>query len=147
MTALVAAARTASTVPVGHLLGETVLWLAVIVVALFGLKYLAKRRKSPSARLGKMDLGNLTVVSRQSIGKGQWIAVVEADGKRVLVGISGAGFTRLGELDGNPPAEVPRGTPTFDFGRSAASPSATPTSATTKRAGILERVREATVRR
>lgn len=94
-------------ISVGHLLMQMVLWLGVIVGALFGLSKLAQRSKGGAGRrMGSAPRARsdqLTVVSRQSVGKGQWIAVVEAEGQRFLVGISSAGFTPLGELRADGP--------------------------------------------
>ena len=111
---LVAAQHSAAAAPdlsVGHLLAQMVLWLGVIVVALFGLSKLARRSRGMGHKTAKgsgTTSGRLTVVSRQPVGKGQWIAVVEAEGQRFLVGISGAGFTPLGELrSGASGAEAP----------------------------------------
>ncbi len=95
-------------VSVGHVLAQMVLWLGVIVVALFGLSKLARRSKGMGRRTAKVPgtkSGRLTVVSRHPVGKGQWIAVVEAEGQRFLVGITGAGFTPLGELRGEIPSD------------------------------------------
>ncbi|MGC8470704.1 MAG: FliO/MopB family protein [Acidimicrobiales bacterium] len=127
-------------VSVGHVLAQMVLWLGVIVVALFGLSKLARRRKGTGPRAAKVPRtksGNLTVVGRHPVGKGQWIAVVEAEGQRFLVGITGAGFTPLGELRGDNPGD----------GGSAASLEALFSEDQGERPrSVLERARAATVR-
>ncbi|MDA8074902.1 MAG: flagellar biosynthetic protein FliO [Actinomycetota bacterium] len=112
MTDLVLAAQhgtaMAPDVSVGHLLVQMVLWLGVIVVALYGLSRIARRTKGAgrrAARASGVKSGRLDVVSRQPVGKGQWIAVVVAEGQRFVVGISGAGFTPLGELRGDAPRD------------------------------------------
>jgi len=169
---LLAAQHTTQMAPdvsVGHLLVQMALWLAVIVGALFGLSKLAQRAKGGARRTGKVPGtrgDGLTVVSRQPVGKGQWIAVVEAEGQRVLVGISAAGFTPLGELRsdgaaGGPDAEVP-GTLTTSLGASARSLGASARSLGTPDSSLvsllaasgasaprswLDRARAATVRR
>ncbi len=147
MTDLVfAAQRGASAAPdvsVGHLIAQMVLWLGVIVVALLGLSRLARRVKGAGRRATKMPgtkSGRLTVVGRQPVGKGQWIAVVEAEGQRFLVGISGAGFTPLGELRGGASDdEVPAASLEALFSDGERRDPDQP-------CGWLERVRAATVR-
>lgn len=138
MTTILASAHTATTISLGHLMGETVLWLCVIVAALFGLKYLSKHRKAPNRRLGRTLPGNLVIETRQSIGKGQWIAIVQADGKRFLVGISSAGFTRVGELDADTAG---------DRIGTLAKVETTTAPPEPKRSSLLARAKEATVRR
>lgn len=134
-------AAMAPDVSVGHLLVQMVLWLAVIVLALYGLSRLARRTKGAGRRITKasgVTSGRLVVVSRQPVGKGQWIAVVEAEGQRFVVGISGAGFTPLGELRGDAPrGEAPATSlePLFSE-RQGERPSS-----------LLDRARAATVRR
>ncbi len=128
-------------VSVGHVLAQMVLWLGVIVVALFGLSRLARRSKGAGRRAPKAPStksGRLTVVSRQPVGKGQWIAVVEAEGQRFVVGISGAGFTPLGEL---------RGGAARDEGQAAPVGPLLSEGEGERPHGLLDRARAATVRR
>ena len=145
MTDLVLAAQhgiaMAPDVSVGHVLAQMVLWLGVIVVALFGLSKLARRRKGTGPRAAKVPRaksGDLAVVGRRPVGKGQWIAVVEAEGQRFLVGITGAGFTPLGELRGDTPgAEEPAASLEALFAEDQGE----------RPRNLLERARAATVRR
>lgn len=162
-------------VSIDHLLLQTALWMTVIVGALFGLKWLARRRQGRAFRgaraaghglrgrknLGSAFTGGLEVIGRQPIGKGQWIAVVEAEGQRFLVGMSGSAFTALGELrteatDAEDPATSlgavlgARGLPAIraeeaDRAVGLLAP-ALPTGRAQKRS-LVERAREATVRR
>ena len=148
-------------VSVGHVLAQMVLWLGVIVVALFGLSKLARRSKGmgrSTAKVPGTKSGRLTVVSRHPVGKGQWIAVVEAEGQRFLVGITGAGFTPLGELRGEIPSDdddVPATSLESLLAGSAGSAGSAGRAGIVPRAGSegegpytwLERARAATVRR
>lgn len=60
----------------------------------------ANRRARPEAPLD--------VVYRRSLAKGAWVTLVEAAGKRFLVGVTEQSVTLLAEL---PPAEVPVAVP------------------------------------
>jgi len=141
-------------VSVGHLLAQMVLWLGVIVVALWGLSKLARRSKGMGRRTTKTAKasgaasGRLVVVSRQPVGKGQWIAVVEAEGQRFVVGITGAGFTPLGELRGDAlRGDAPRGDTPRDEGPAAPLEALFSGGQGEPPRGLLDRARAATVRR
>jgi hypothetical protein len=147
----------------GHLLLQTAVWLAVIVGALFALKWVSGRRRG-SARSKVRGRGvrgttarafprgpataGLEIIDRQPIGKGQWIAVVEAEGQRFLVGMSGAGFTALGELK----ADGAAGGDAASVLDAMLGATRVPVAAVTGEAGapgrsLLERARDVTVRR
>ncbi len=162
MTDLVLAAQRVALAPdvsVGHLLMQMVLWLGVIVVALWGLSKLARRSKgmgrrtTRTAKVSGTQPSTLTVVSRQPVGKGQWIAVVEAGAQRFVVGITGAGFTPLGELRGGlsrgdaPPDDAPRGDAHRDEGPATSFEPLFAEGQGERPRGLLDRARAATVRR
>jgi flagellar biogenesis protein FliO len=128
-------------VSVGHLLVQMVLWLGVIVAALFALSRLARRSRGSARRAPRTPgakRSRVAVVSRQPVGKGQWIAVVEAEGHRFVVGISGAGFTPLGELRGDAPRDEAQTVPLASFLSAREGEQSR---------GLLDRARAATVRR
>lgn len=101
---LLAAAHSSVTaaqdVSIGHILLQMVLALGVIVGGIWGFGKIMGRgrgkRRTGVRNRGRAD--GLTVLSRQMIGKGKSIAVVQAGEQCFLVGIGEAGLTPLGEL-------------------------------------------------
>lgn len=146
---LLAAARStlAPSVSVGHLLVQMVVALVIVVGGIWLLSKILKMAKL-STRPGRRGSQQaLRVLSRQPIGKGTSVAVVEVEGQRFLVGISGSSITPLGELHGDTVTggEEPSPDPStrnLDLGslKAALSSSGSPRR-------LLDTLREATVRR
>jgi hypothetical protein len=115
--------------------------VATILLAVV-LAVLVLRRGSPArTRVIK-------VTSRAALHRGAFVAVVEVDGRRLLVGAGAQQVTLLTELDPEPPTPpepASGGTATPPVGGAAPTTSAPgPTEGVA--AGILERVRRATTR-
>ncbi len=124
-------------VSVGHLLIQMVVALLIVVGAIWALGKLAGRTRG--ARRSPKQSTGLQVLSRQSIAKGKSMAVVEVENQRFLVGISGAGFTALGELKGEDATDGEGGhSPELDQMLATALPG---------RRSLVDALREATVRR
>jgi flagellar biogenesis protein FliO len=111
--------------------------VATILLAIV-LAVLVMRRGAPArARMIK-------VTSRAALHRGAFVAVVEVDGRRLLVGAGAQQVTLLTELDPEPP------TPPEPVTDVATSPSAggtpVPEPASGGIAAVVERVRRATTR-
>lgn len=102
---------TAQDVSIGHILLQMALALGLIVGGIWGLGKIMGRgrgkRRTGARNRGRAD--GLTILSRQMIGKGKSIAVVQAGEQCFLVGIGEAGLTPLGELTTTSGASGPEG--------------------------------------
>jgi len=109
---LLAASHVAATpdISIGHLLVQMVVAMGIIVGGIWGLSKLVGRSRAAGRSAGRKagtflrpraaDHG-LTVLSRQPLGKGKCLAVVQVGTQQFLVGIADSGLTPLGELHGN----------------------------------------------
>ncbi|RYV50011.1 FliO/MopB family protein [Pengzhenrongella frigida] len=86
------------------LLGLRVVLALACVLALI---WLASRKLSGMSGLGKPRSIPLTVLGRQSLGKGSGIALVEVAGRVLLLGVGEQGVRVLTEIDVPAPAPVP----------------------------------------
>lgn len=106
---------TTQDVSIGHLLLQMVVALGIVIGGIWGFGKVMGRtraRRSGGSGRGRAAAEGLHVLSRQQIGKGKSIAVVQAGGQCFLVGIADSGLTPLGELraaggDASAPAGVP----------------------------------------
>ncbi len=91
----------ASTVSAGSLLLQVVLGLGVIVaVVLVGSRFVRGRSTGGVAgAVGGRRRGVVTVLGRQTLGKGVSVAVVEVAGRAYLLGVTPSAIRRLGETD------------------------------------------------
>jgi flagellar protein FliO/FliZ len=136
--------------------GSIVLWTGLIVGALLLVRRWAQR----GGRMGA-PAAAVRVVARTGLTRGAVVAVLEADGRRFLVGAADQRITLLSELDaaGDDPlvADANRQLSTTAAARSSALPPALAsalTPATERRAstpdrpwiGLLDRLRAMTVR-
>lgn len=97
-------ATTAQDISIGHVLLQMVVALAIVVGGIWGFGKVMRRsprRRRPGV-LGRARGAEhgLRVLSRQAVGKGKSIAVVQAGEQCFLVGIADSGLTPLGELKG-----------------------------------------------
>lgn len=84
------------------------------------------------------------VTSRAALHRGAFVAVVEIEGRRLLVGAGAQQVNVLAELDPEPPA--PPAPPAVELLDGAGSPVADDAAAIGPGAALLERVRRATTR-
>ncbi len=96
---------TAPDISIGHVLLQMVIALLVVVGGIWGFGKIMRRGRRFGGPAGrgrhKAPAPGLTVLSRQSVGKGKSIAVVQAGSRRFLVGISESGLNPLGEIGPN----------------------------------------------
>lgn len=94
-------------ISVGHLLLQMVVALAVVAGGIWGFGKLVGRSRTAGRRAGRKAGGllrsrtqdqGLTILSRQPLGKGKCLAVVQVGAQQFLVGIADSGLTPLGEL-------------------------------------------------
>src|SRR6185437_1077058 len=88
-----ASTATGQDVSLGHVLLQMVIALGLVVGGFGG----TDRPRSRARQRGAVP--GLTILSRQSIGKGKAIAVVRAGSRCFLVGISESGLNPIGELE------------------------------------------------
>ncbi|HEY1733703.1 MAG TPA: flagellar biosynthetic protein FliO [Acidimicrobiales bacterium] len=148
---LVASQSTTTTAPdisIGHVLLQMVIALLVVVGGIWGFSKIMRRGGRFGATAGrgrhKAPVPGLTVLSRQPIGKGKSIAVVQAGSRRFLVGISESGLNPLGEIEPNDDPVSANGDLLAGNGM-AGDPR--PASGIAAAASWLDGLREATVRR
>jgi flagellar biogenesis protein FliO len=158
---LVASQSTTTTAPdisIGHVLLQMVIALLVVVGGIWGFSKIMRRggRFGGTAGRGrhKAPAPGLTVLSRQPIGKGKSIAVVQAGSRQFLVGISESGLNPLGEIEPNDdpgPAAGDRlatnGMATNGMATNGMAGDPRPGSGIAAAASWLDGLREATVRR
>lgn len=125
-------------ISVGHLLLQMVLALALVIGAVWALSKLAQRTRGGGRRARRAPVPGLRILSRQALGKNKSVAVVEVEGQRFLVGISGTGFTSLGELRPDDSSENDATSRTQEKAGVAAG--------ATRARGVLDSLRDATVR-
>jgi flagellar biogenesis protein FliO len=106
---LLAASHVAATpdISIGHVLVQMVVAMGIIVGGIWGLSKLVGRSRAAGRSAGRKagtflrqrgaDHG-LTILSRQPLGKGKCLAVVQVGTQQFLVGIADSGLTPLGEL-------------------------------------------------
>ncbi len=150
---------TAPDISIGHVLLQMVIALLIVVGGIWGFSKIMRRGGRFGATAGrgrhKAPVPGLTVLSRQPIGKGKSIAVVQAGSRRFLVGISESGLNPLGEIEPNDEPVSPAGNPLAGIssaanGRPANGPAAdlrSPNGVAGAAATWLDSLREATVRR
>jgi flagellar protein FliO/FliZ len=128
---------TAPDISIGHVLLQMVVALLVVVGGIWGFSKIMRRGGrfggTPGRARHKTPVAGLTVLSRQSIGKGKSIAVVQAGSRRFLVGISESGLNPIGEIGPNDEAASvagdlgPMAVPTANRPAAAISTAAIPT--------------------
>ena len=106
---------TAPDISIGHVLLQMVIALLIVVGGIWGFSKIMRRGGrfggTPGRGRHKAPAPGLTVLSRQPIGKGKSIAVVQAGSRRFLVGISESGLNPLGEIEPNDEPVSPAGNP------------------------------------
>ncbi len=120
---LLAAAGASAAAPdlsIGHLLLQMVVAMVLVVGGIWGFGKLMGRSRVAgrnagraaggffrSRLVGREPAAGLTVLSRQPVGKGKFLAVVQVGAQQFLVGIADSGLTPLGELHAGDPEPVP----------------------------------------
>ncbi|MHB1585092.1 MAG: flagellar biosynthetic protein FliO, partial [Acidimicrobiales bacterium] len=105
-------ARPAPDISVGHVLLQMVVGLAVVIGGIWGFgKFLGRGRRPGGRGIRRPPGEQLTVLSRQSLGKGLSIAAVRWGDREVLVGIAGTTITFLD--GGDPPEARAEGVPVY----------------------------------
>ncbi|MGH9087956.1 MAG: flagellar biosynthetic protein FliO [Acidimicrobiales bacterium] len=102
------AATTGQDLSIGHVLLQMVVALGIVIGGIWGLGKCIHRSgrggraagagKARGSGKGRAAEHGLRVLSRQTVGKGKSIAVVQAGDQCFLVGIADSGLTPLGEL-------------------------------------------------
>jgi flagellar biogenesis protein FliO len=120
--ALVAISGTtaAPDVSITHLLLQMVVAMVLVVGGIWGFGKLMGRSRAAGRNAGRAAGGffrsratnrahedGLTVLSRQPVGKGKYLAVVQVGAQQFLVGIADSGLTPLGELRAGDPEPAP----------------------------------------
>lgn len=94
-------------ISIGHLLLQMVVALVLVVGCIWVFGKLMRRSRVAGRRVGgaagaffrqRREEQGLTILSRQPVGKGKCIAVVQVGTQQFLVGIADSGLTPLGEL-------------------------------------------------
>lgn len=107
--ALLAASHGAAApdISIGHLLLQMAVAMGLIVGAIWGFSKLVGRSRAAGRSAGRRAgallrqrrvTEGLTILSRQPLGKGKYLAVVQVGIQQFLVGIADSGLTPLGEL-------------------------------------------------
>ncbi|HMD45944.1 MAG TPA: flagellar biosynthetic protein FliO [Acidimicrobiales bacterium] len=140
------AAGVAPDISVGHVMTQMVFALVVVVGGIWGFAKIMGRTRRPRPAAAGSATGQLTVLSRQSLGKGLAIAAVQWGPREVLVGISGQTITflndaRSDEAEAAADAADQDAPPDEVSGLAAAL-----RNAPTSRRSLIEQLREATVR-
>lgn len=107
-------------ISIGHLLLQMVVAMVLVVGGIWGFGKLMGRSRAAGRNAGRAAGGlfrarsgsrsneeGLTILSRQPVGKGKYIAVVQVGGQQFLVGIGDSGLTPLGELRAGDPEPAP----------------------------------------
>jgi flagellar biogenesis protein FliO len=102
---------TAPDVSISHLLLQMAVAMVLVVGGIWGFGKLMGRSRAAGRTAGRAAGGlfrsrvrrgtaedGLTVLSRQAVGKGKFLAVVQVGAQQFLVGIADSGLTPLGEL-------------------------------------------------
>src|SRR5580704_2294983 len=101
LAATAAASNTDAHVSVFSLLGRLLISLFVVLMVLWVLAQIVRRKGMPGSRGhgGRAARRQVDVVARQSIGKGQTLVTVRLDDRIVLLGVTAQSITTLSELD------------------------------------------------
>jgi flagellar biogenesis protein FliO len=145
-------AQTAPDISVGHVLMQLVVGLAVVIGGIWGFsKFLGRGRRPGLPGMRRPSGEQLTVLSRQSLGKGLSIAAVRWGDREVLVGIAGTTITFLD--GGDPPEARAEGVPVYGppveppaSVRAHDGPTAPPWVQRSSRPTFLQALRDATAR-
>lgn len=111
---------TAPDISIGHLLLQMVVAMVLVVGGIWGFGKIMGRSRAAGKNAGRAAGGffraragrrageeGLTVLSRQPLGKGKYLAVVQVGAQQFLVGIAESGLTPLGELRAGDPQPSP----------------------------------------
>jgi flagellar biogenesis protein FliO len=101
LAATAAVSNTNAHVSVFSLLGRLLISLFVVLMVLWVLAQIVRRKGMPGSRGhgGRAARRQVDVVARQSIGKGQTLVTVRLDDRIVLLGVTAQNITTLSELD------------------------------------------------
>jgi flagellar protein FliO/FliZ len=101
LAATAAVSNTDAHVSVFSLLGRLLISLFVVLMVLWVLAQIVRRKGMPGSRGqgGRAARRQVDVVARQSIGKGQTLVTVRLDDRIVLLGVTAQSITTLSELD------------------------------------------------
>ena len=121
--------------------------IAVLALCAFVIKRRAAGRFGAGSLLrprasARMPRTGLRVISRQALGKGAWLAIVEWEGREVLVGITNAGISFY-DADGT--GSLPRSQESAD--PDAAVAVGVDAAMARGRSSLLDPLRDLTVRR
>jgi flagellar biogenesis protein FliO len=103
-----AVSSTTADVSVGHVFLQMILALGVVVGGVWGVgKMMGRSSRRSGSSAAKRGAAPLTVLSRQSLGKGLAIAAVQWGDREVLVGIAGSTITFLDDPRSDPDSAPP----------------------------------------
>ncbi len=89
---------------VGEVIGRTIPALLLVLAVPLGAYWWARRSGSTGAG------ADLRIGAKAAFGKNLWVAVVEVDGRRFLVGVGDGGINVIAELDRIPAPDAGHGT-------------------------------------
>jgi flagellar protein FliO/FliZ len=101
LAATAAVSNTDAHVSVFSLLGRLLISLFVVLMVLWVLAQIVRRKGMPGSRGngGRAARRQVDVLARQSLGKGQTLVTVRLDDRIVLLGVTAQSITTLSELD------------------------------------------------
>jgi flagellar biogenesis protein FliO len=102
VAATAAASNTDAHVSVFSLLARLLISLFIVLMVLWVLAQIVRRKGLPGSRggaAGRAARRQVDVLNRQSLGKGQTLVTVRLDDRVVLLGVTAQNITTLSELD------------------------------------------------
>jgi flagellar biogenesis protein FliO len=102
LAATAAASNTDAHVSVFSLLARLLISLFIVLMVLWVLAQIVRRKGLPGSRggaAGRAARRQVDVLNRQSLGKGQTLVTVRLDDRVVLLGVTAQNITTLSELD------------------------------------------------
>jgi flagellar biogenesis protein FliO len=101
LAAAAVVSNTDAHVSVFSLLARLVISLFIVLMVLWVLAQIVRKRGLPGSRgqNGRRALRQVDVLARQSLGKGQTLMTVRVDDRVVLLGVTAQSITTLSELD------------------------------------------------
>jgi flagellar biogenesis protein FliO len=101
LAATAAVSNTDAHVSVFSLLGRLLISLFIVLMVLWVLAQIVRRKGMPGSRGqgGRRARSQVDVLARQSLGKGQTLVTVRLDDRIVLLGVTAQNITTLSELD------------------------------------------------
>lgn len=134
-----------------ELLPRLFISMAVVLVLMWVAARVMKDRRLPGVgsaeTRAEAKKNAVEVLGRQGVGKGATVTVIRAGGKTLLLGVTDAQISLLSELDAERPTALTVVPDVIDtHGTGVSAPASLPTTEEAWK-GLLEQVRERTVRR